>query len=1024
MSRWSSRLSRRGGSADHTAPGAGHASATVSASVSASASGPRAAAAAPPVEDIDGVLLVRSVDDDSFPMAALAEVAHTFGAEADTVTVLVGSADPDGGRHWPRLAALLDSLRDRGTRRVRLVLSGAGAERPGRPSTARRIADDWGFEVLAPDGVVLITPGGSLFVRGDVRGKGNWWRFAPGEPPAQQGPRAPVPDWQRAVGRVPERTSGGCVVEQIPAGVLIRPADAAGPRPDDLSFAVPLDPGHATVLVGTPHAEDVAADEVAAVLAALPAEHRARARLAPGGLVDLLRLTHAVADALGDRVDVLTGLPLLADHAPPGAPPRPTLIGRDGEPTWQPYVTAVACLPTPKGARTPLPRLLGSHTPDWLPAGTEPGTVRLTDGWQAVVTRSGLALWAQGAPRPPLVGTAVDPETCAVELGAPGQQLDSSLLSALARLLTGLGAAGRARTTLLVRGRPTGGEADLRRLAAEHGVRGIRYVTASGPAPHPPAPAKPRPAPEGPHHRTTTHEPLTPTPALLAYPAPELKPTPTPDGVRQLSPGPASLSAPDSGRVPGPAGDLAPAPDPTPGAGLVPVPDGVRQSSSGPASLSAPDGGPVAGSAGDLAPAPDPTPGAGLVPVPDGVRQLSSGPASLSAPDPTPGTGSRPGPALEPRPESGPEAGPGEASALDRAVRAGSVPGLGSEPEPEVGPGEAPAPDLASVSGPAADAASGAGPTPDSASVSAPVRIPSSAAPAMPRVGREAAPGPGPRTAAERVGAVGPLGEGAAVGPGYVSRAGERAGFRGMAGGEWERHARGADAMLAAVAGLRGDEREAARADLAAVHAYLTAEEGPLHHRELVRGLRAGEERLRPYAACVASGLRRLPSYRGIALRGGAADGGGPEAGALLHDPAPVAALTRPPAGDGALPPRYAIWSSAGRRTPDGIVFAPGTGFRVLGTWKAPAGTTVVLLRELPAHATAYMDGARELSPRDLAALGHLKAVLDAGLPAGAERSWPERCAGPVGGDGQPPPTHPPQARPHPRTIDQPEGER
>lgn len=262
------------------------------------------------------------------------------------------------------------------------------------------------------------------------------------------------------------------------------------------------------------------------------------------------------------------------------------------------------------------------------------------------------------------------------------------------------------------------------------------------------------------------------------------------------------------------------------------------------------------------------------------------------------------------------------------------------------------------------------------------------------------------------------------MGPGYVSGAGERAGFRGMAGGEWERHARGADAMLAAVAGLRGGEREAARADLAAVHAYLTAEEGPLHHRELVRGLRAGEEWLRPYAACVASGLRRLPSYRGIALRGGAADGGGPEAGALLQDPAPVAALTRPPAGDGTLTPRYAIWSSAGRRTPDGIVFAPGTGFRVLGTWKAPAGTTVVLLRELPAHATAYMDGARELSPRDLAALGHLKAVLDAGLPAGAERSWPERCAGPVGGDDRPPPTHPPQARPHPRPIDQPEGER
>lgn len=175
--------------------------------------------------------------------------------------------------------------------------------------------------------------------------------------------------------------------------------------------------------------------------------------------------------------------------------------------------------------------------------------------------------------------------------------------------------------------------------------------------------------------------------------------------------------------------------------------------------------------------------------------------------------------------------------------------------------------------------------------------------------------------------------------------------------------------------------------------------------------MRRGEGRLLPYAGCLASALRRLPSYRGMALRGGDADGPAPKVGTLIQEPGPLSAL----AGSSALPSgvstRYAIWSVTGRKVRqlldrpggspyDEIVFVPGTGFRVLGVRTGPAGSSVVLLRELPGHATVYMDGAEELSGLDLKALRQLEEALEKDLPVGEGRSWPERCTGPVGRHG------------------------
>ncbi|MFE5923242.1 hypothetical protein [Streptomyces sp. NPDC056468] len=1090
MSRWRSGLSRRGGrrgpGPDARRPAAG-----------ADNAGRLGSGGAPPVEDIDGILLVRSVEDDSFPLDALAEVARALSVDKDVVTVMVAPEAGDGasgGGHWSRLGALLDSLRLKGTRRVRLVMSGAGDDRPDRPCVARRIADAWEIEVIAPDATVLITPGGLLFVHEDSRPGCAWWRFAPGEAPRKLGPRAPVPAWQEAMGRVPSRTTGGCVVDQIPAGVLMRPADAPRPSPDDLSFAMPVDFERPTVLVGAPQAEDVTADEVAAVLAALPVAQRSRVRLAPGGRRDVLRLGQSVADMLGSEVEVLTGLPLLADHAPLGAAPRPTLVSTDRKSSWQPFVSSVACLPADAEGRTPAPRLVAGHPPDWISRGTDPGSLRLTDRWQATLTRAGLALWEQGGPRPPLAGLAVDPDACAIELGAPGQLLDESLLPALSRLLAGLGAEARSRATLLVRGRLTTGESELRRLAAEHGVAAIRYVT-SGYAPRPGA-VVPRPGTaQVPTQGAAPAARNTGT--AVAGPSPAASPVRTAPGI--AAPGvPPRAGAP--GEEPAAPRSVIASGEHRPVAGP-PAPSARLASSSGPTAREAAPHEAVAQAAGDpgvhtsagfrSAPPEAARPagevagdraseaesgvraGAGGV---TGTGPLSHASGGTSIGRPTPGRG--PGGAgvgAQAAPGHGGGTAPVSGDTSPGGSRAGEGAGREADEASESSGGERLAPKAASIARvePERDSEGGtvvgaSRPTPGYAETRAagdrpdggdggerqelgpPERVPRRPArgdgdgakepgpdarvpvgpershcgeperpePEQPELKQPEPEQPGPRAYAapersarpDSVAAPAPLALPLSIMPGHVSSAAEREAFRDLAAEVWEGHAAAVSRVLTRMPALRGRELVEARSDLIAAHAYLTTEEGPLHHRELIRDLRTGEDRLLPYAGCLASALRRLPSYRGVALRGGDAAEPEPAVGTLVQEPAPVSALadsSELPAGS---PVRYAIWSVTGRKvrqlldrragtpqTHDEVVFVPGTGFRVLGVRTGPDDSSVVLLRELPGMTSAYMDGTEELTGLDLKALAHLEAALAKGFAVGGNGDWPERCTGPLG---------------------------
>lgn len=250
--------------------------------------------------------------------------------------------------------------------------------------------------------------------------------------------------------------------------------------------------------------------------------------------------------------------------------------------------------------------------------------------------------------------------------------------------------------------------------------------------------------------------------------------------------------------------------------------------------------------------------------------------------------------------------------------------------------------------------------------------------------------------------------------PGYVSSPAERTSFRGLAEDRWERHSSAVMRALTRMPALRGPEQEDARDDLIALHMYLHATEGPLTHGELARSLRAGEPRLLPYAACVASALRRLPSYRGLAFRGTDAADAALAPGNLLREAAPVSAL---PAGVGAPRPggpQYAIWSATGRRVRelaggpgaagrDEVVFAPGSLLRVLDVRESD-GAPLVLLREVPATpataTTSAVPQSTELDDHDRAALDRLDQALRRHPLAPGLFRWPELCEGPLGRRG------------------------
>jgi hypothetical protein len=311
----------------------------------------------------------------------------------------------------------------------------------------------------------------------------------------------------------------------------------------------------------------------------------------------------------------------------------------------------------------------------------------------------------------------------------------------------------------------------------------------------------------------------------------------------------------------------------------------------------------------------------------------------------------------------------------------------------------------------------------------APAPLPASGDPALPNV-PDAPPAPLPTSggagpeageSGEPSGAVVPVLRAVRwvpVGPAHRSTEAERDSVRAYLAERWDHHSGAVSRALTRVPALRSSTHpEEAAADLAALHAYMTSTGGE-SHRALRESLDAGSTELVAFLGCLASGLRRLPSYRGAVVR--SAGGVLREAAELLlpgeelGEAVPVSGVALDKGYPSVPADHYLIWSMTGRRASsllgdsesgaaagapaspaDEVLFAPGTRLRVLAV-DDRAGATLVLLRELhesaPPNATPG-----QLDDADSAVLKRLYALKDQPTAVGSGQNWPERCAGALG---------------------------
>lgn len=470
---------------------------------------------------------------------------------ADQVTVLVGAGFARPDLLHDRLAPTLAQARADGARVLRLVMAGAAADRPDQPAPARAFSESESvpFEVLAPRGLVIVAPGGTLFAPDLSDAPGGWWSFSPGLAPRRIGTRLPEPPWQGAVERTAPPTVGGCVVEQIPAGLLVLPGGTPPEGASALRYAMPPDPAGPLLVVGSSRAAAVSPDALAEVIAALPAHIRGVVRLVPGGGTDLLPLGQSVADLLGAPVQVASGLPLLLDdpkrpEAGRATTPRVVLTDAGGDASWRPYVEVVTCVPR-EGDTSSAPRLGAWRSPiGGLRPGIEPGAMMLDRKWEVVVTRAGLWIGPNGFAVPDAVSARpVEPEMMTVDVGVPESALDASVWDPLDRLFTALQDDVRERT--LINLMSEGSEDDLRalrRLAVRHGLSLASrewqgHAAAAFPAEEAVAPRSvPAAVPTGVQGGAATEQAPAPRPT----PTPAERPEPAVALVSREQPGPAA----------------------------------------------------------------------------------------------------------------------------------------------------------------------------------------------------------------------------------------------------------------------------------------------------------------------------------------------------------------------------------------------------------------------------------------------------------------------------------------------------
>ncbi|MFI5752632.1 hypothetical protein ACIBBE_43885 [Streptomyces sp. NPDC051644] len=906
----------------------------------------------------DGVHVVHRRGESQAFLSDIVDALRDSSATQATVLVSTEIADEDLDELSERLAPILAEYRETGVGLVRLVMSAGAAERAGAPAPARRLCEDRGIDVLAPSGVAVVVPGGSLFAPNGPGTVGGWWHFSPGLVPKRLGARLPAPSWEGAMERVDPGVAENHLVQQVPAGLLVQPLGAPPEGVEAIRYAVPADPVRPVLLVGVPGSPPVSADALADVLAALPGQIRGAVRLVPGDGRDLLSDGQEVADALGLEVQVVNGLPVLLEQdSSRGGEARVLLVGPDGTPSWQPFVKAVTCLPAADGGHAPAPRLASWRAPAaGLEEGPEPGVLLLDKRWQVTLTRAGLWVGPRGGQPVAVSGRAVDTDVMAIDLGIPGRALDDTLWPVLERLFVTLEDEVRDRAMIQVHGNLSAdGMKTLRRLAVRHGLalapKGWRSGTteqaeatvSSAPLASPTATAATA-APAAVAATTAPDE----TPAVPATPAP----APVPPAMLTLTtsggPGPGSPTTQSAPPQEHPATGPRPA---VPTTAVATHTASAHAGSTAAAGIQPPQPEPVAESAAAGPPHPS------FVPPP---------PVMSSSPEPAVPAPAQPAP-VEPQPRE-PEPLPEPPTPLLTTADSPDVGGGSETPEPT--------------------------PEPEPEAEPTPVWKEPVPPPAVQ---------PGPPAGTLREITFIP------VQASHHSSAQEREALRTYLGTDWNRHAGAVQRALTRLPGLRTTEaQDDLSADLAAVHAHVNVEDSGLNEARLLAAVERRDPGTLAFLACLASGLRRLPSFRGAAVRAAGLFGEGVELllpGEEVGESTAVSALALDKEYPSVSDDHYLIWSMTGRRAgaladnegshdPDEVFFGPGTRFRVLQIRKR-AGADVVLLRELAQNTPVAVPG--RLADSDLQILDRLNATADRTSTLGTGRAWPVRCTGPFG---------------------------
>ncbi|WP_433113016.1 hypothetical protein [Micromonospora sp. CA-246542] len=367
------------------------------------------------------------------PDGVIAVAAAQLPAEPGVVTVV---GEVAGHQDWQAVTEALPALVRPGMA-VRLGLSGAGtALGPGATpesdvSPAAALSRLLPTDVYAPDGPVLLVPGGTLYA------PDGWRRFGEPGPPDPTVLRHPRPDWEREVDTVARHTSGPLRARSIPAGLWLhrQTTRSASASYDDPVYAIPVDDGRPVVVVGRPGLAPPDPRAVRTVLDALDPSLLLTPYGVPLSLV--VDLASELAGRWGRPVEVATGLPSVDDRALVSAAVDP-----DGQGWWIPPTSRLRCAP----GQPPVPIDPGPVVAGLVPDGD---AFRLGDGW--VVEPTAWGLWV----RPPSVGKdhddvrqrPTDGTRLTILVGLPGQPPPPGVRTLLSGLVARLTPQQWARTT-------------------------------------------------------------------------------------------------------------------------------------------------------------------------------------------------------------------------------------------------------------------------------------------------------------------------------------------------------------------------------------------------------------------------------------------------------------------------------------------------------------------------------------------------------------------------------------------------